>query len=183
MFCGPIAVGAFSTSGFASAKLIDMTDFQVSWEISRGRFVDAIRELNAEQLNWRLHQGTLTCGEAALHVAGVEAFFIGQLLDESPETNGQLKSCATQGVVNELQFPFQPAQITPELVLQQLELARRMVEPVISAPSPQILEKEIVSALGPIITGRGALARLAFHAGYHQGQVHFLLTAPGFPGR
>lgn len=158
-----------------------MTDFQASWELSRGRFVEAIRDLNAEQLNWRLHPGTLTCGEAALHVAGVEAFFIGQLLDENPDTNGRLKRCSTQGVVNDESFPFRADEITPELVIGQLELARGMVYPLISDPAPELLEKQIVSALGPIIDGRGALARLAFHAGYHQGQVHFLLTAPGFP--
>lgn len=158
-----------------------MTDFQASWELSRGRFVDAIRELNAQQLNWRLHPGTLTCGEAALHVAGVEAFFIGQLLDEDPEVNGKLKRCSTQGVVNDEAFPFAPESIEPQTVLEQMEIARAKVEPVISNPSPQLLSKQIVSALGPIIDGRGALARLAFHAGYHQGQVHLLLTAPGFP--
>jgi hypothetical protein len=53
--------------------------------------------------------------------------------------------------------------------------------PLIEQPTADILKKEIVSVLGPVITGEGAFARMAFHAAYHQGQVHMLRTAPGFP--
>ena len=71
--------------------------------------------------------------------------------------------------------------ITPELVAQSMELAREWVQPILERPSSELLAKQIVSALGPVITGEGALARLAFHPGYHQGQVHLIATAPGFP--
>jgi hypothetical protein len=159
-----------------------MSQFAISWRLSRGRFIDAIKDLSQAQLNWRLHPDTLTLGEAALHVAGVEASFVSQLLDlELDEFGRRLKAAATEGVVNDQSFPFSSSEITPELVVEALEKTGAMVEPLIDAPTPEILNKELVSALGPVITGEGALARFAFHAGYHQGQAHLIKTAPGFP--
>lgn len=159
-----------------------MSHFAISWKLSRGRFVDAIKDLNQEQLNWRLHPGTLTLGESALHVAGVEVSFVSQLNDSPVDgLAARLKTAATEGVVNENPFPFAPEEITPELVAKSLDLAEQMARPLLENPSQAVLEKEIVSALGPVITGEGALARFAFHPGYHQGQAHLIRTAPGFP--
>lgn len=159
-----------------------MSQFAISWKLSRGRFVDAIKDLNQEQLNWRLHPGTLTLGEAALHVAGVEVSFVSQLNDSPVDgLAARLKTAATEGVVNDNPFPFTSDEITPELVARSLDLAEQMARPLLENPSQAVLEKEIVSALGPVITGEGALARFAFHPGYHQGQAHLIRTAPGFP--
>ena|SRR5688572_5943361 len=160
-----------------------MSDFAASWNLSRGRFVDAVQGLSKEQLNWRLHPDCLTIGEMAIHVAGVEIYFISQLLGiDVGEEEQKIRAASTDGVVNEKPFPFGPAEITPEVVAAALSKAREMTEPIITAPSSQVKEKEIVSALGPLIDGTGALARLAFHPGYHQGQAHLIKTAPGFPG-
>lgn len=160
-----------------------MSDFSASWNLSRGRFVDAVSGLNQSQLNWRIHPGSLTIGEMALHVAGVEVSFASQLLNRSlGEFEGKLKSAATDGVVNDKPFPFDSSEIVPETVAKALDTSKTMVESMISSPSEAVLMKEIVSALGPVITGKGALARLAFHPAYHQGQVHTISTAPGFPG-
>lgn len=159
-----------------------MSDFAASWRLSRGRFLDAIKDLNTAQLNWRLHPDSLTLGEAALHVAGVEVSFMSQLLDlELDDFGKRLKAAATDGVVNDKPFPFAESEINPELVRNALEMSLGMTEPVITAPTPELLQKEIVSALGPVINGTGALARLGFHAGYHQGQAHLICSAPGFP--
>jgi len=159
-----------------------MSDFAASWALSRGRFVAELEGLSADQLNWRLHPDALTIGEMALHVAGVEVSFVSQLLD-SPLDDGQrrLKAAATEGVVNGHPFPFDAEAITPTRVAGALAEARTMVEAIIERPSEALRAKQIVSALGPVIDGTGALARLAFHAGYHQGQVHLIRTAPGFP--
>jgi hypothetical protein len=151
--------------------------------LSRGRFVDSVKDLNATQLNWRLHPGTLTLGEAALHVAGVEVSFIAQLTDTPLDAFGErLRQAATEGVVNDNPFPFSTEEITPELVSKCLDMSKVMVEPVITAPSDELRLRTIKSALGPMIDGTGALARLAFHPGYHQGQAHLIASAPGFPG-
>ncbi|MCC7231189.1 MAG: DinB family protein [Fimbriimonadaceae bacterium] len=159
-----------------------MTQFAISWRLSRGRFLDAIKDLNQEQLNWRLQPGSLTLGEAALHVAGVEVSFVSQLTDATlDDLRSKLKLAATEGVVNDNPFPFTADEITPELVAMSLDLAEQMARPLLENPSRAVLEKEIVSALGPVITGEGALARFAFHPGYHQGQAHLIRTAPGFP--
>ena len=159
-----------------------MSDFAVSYRLCRTRFEDAVLDLSAEQLNWRMHAGTLTLGEAALHVAGVEVSFLGQLRGEALEgLDARLKSAATDGVVNDKPFPFSPEEITPDLVKDVLAIARAKVEAVIDAIPEDLRSKTIVSALGPEIDGTGAFARLAFHPGYHQGQAHLVRTAPGFP--
>lgn len=159
-----------------------MSDFAASWNISRGRFVDAVSDLNQDQLNWRIHPDSLTIGEMAIHVAGVEIFFISQLLDINLASDElRIRSASTEGVVNDNPFPFKPEEITPELVTASLVKAKEMTEPVINRPEQSVREKQIVSALGPVIDGTGALARLAFHPGYHQGQAHLIKTAPGFP--
>lgn len=158
-----------------------MSEFAVAWRLSRGRFDEAVLPLTHAQLNWRLQPGTLTLGEAAIHVAGVELWFIAQLLGSDPSEDAQIKMCATQGVVNDEPFPFTSDQLTPEFVSNALTHARSAVEPIIAKPSPELLRKEIKSALGPVITGEGALARLAFHPAYHQGQAHLLCSASGFP--
>ncbi|MCX7798934.1 MAG: DinB family protein [Fimbriimonadales bacterium] len=154
----------------------------LTWELVRGRFLQAIEGLDATQLNWRLHPRALTIGEMALHVAGVEVFFAAQLLGlELDPQLSRLSKAATDGVVNDSPFPFGSSEVTPELVAWSLEQGDRMVRPLLEDPAPWILEKQIVSALGPVIDGAGALARLAYHPGYHHGQAHLILTAPDFP--
>ncbi len=159
-----------------------MSQFAISWRLCRGRFLSEVQGLSQEQLNWRIYPGALTIGEMALHVAGVELSFISQLTGlQLTDQQARLKATATEGVVNENPFPFSPAEITPELVVKSLAESESLTEPLIDAPSDEILNKEIVSALGPVITGEGALARFAFHPGYHQGQAYQIKQAPGFP--
>lgn len=118
-----------------------------------------------------------------MHIAGVEVSFASQLLGEQPEgVDARIKAAATDGAVNDKPFPFTPDEITPELVAEALESGRRWVAPLMENPTAEIRSRELISALGPVITGEGALARLAFHAAYHQGQVYMITTAPGFPG-
>lgn len=160
-----------------------MTEFEQTWRLTRGRFEDAVSGLSHSQLNFRMQPDALTIGEMALHVAGTEVSFITQLLQEEPVgLTARLKSAATDGVINDKPFPFDPSEITPELVAEGLSLAKAIVEPVISAPTDEVRKREIVSVLGPVITGDGAFARLSYHPGYHQGQTHLVKTAPGFPG-
>lgn len=159
-----------------------MSDFLETWTLVRGRFEQAIDGLNVTQLNWRLHPGTLTLGEMALHVAGVEVSFGTQLLAQQTEGLAErLRQAATDGSVNDNPFPFAPSEITPELVREGLDLARSIVEPILADPNPKVRETKIVSALGPVVDGTGAMARLAYHPGYHQGQAHIIRSAPGFP--
>ncbi len=118
-----------------------------------------------------------------VHVAGVELSFASQLLGtELDEEGKRVKSSATEGVVNDNPFPYSDAELTAAKVQEILALSKGLLEPIITSPTPQILTKEIVSALGPVITGEGAFTRLAFHSAYHQGQAYLIRTAPGFPG-
>jgi hypothetical protein len=158
-----------------------MTDFEATWRLVRGRFDEAVAGLSQEQLNWRLQPDALTLGEMAVHVAGVEVSFVSQLLQSEPDEFGRrISAASTDGVVNEKPFPFTPDEITPAMVTQALELGRKMAESVVIDPDP-IRDRQIRSALGPMVDGTGALARLAYHPGYHQGQAQLIKTAPGFP--
>lgn len=160
----------------------EMSDFSTTWELSRGRFVESFQGLTQNQLNYRLYPGSLTIGEMAIHVFGVEVSFTTQLLDlELSEFENRVKLSATEGAVNDNPFPFSPEEITPELVAQSEALGKSFAEKIIYDASDEIRAKSLVSALGPVITGEGALARFSFHPGYHQGQVYLIRQSPDFP--
>ncbi len=158
-----------------------MHDLAAPWELSRGRFVDTIKSMNQTQLTWKLHPQSLSCGQAGIHVAGVELFFLSQLMGRTFEGHERTVAASTQGVVDDADFPIADAELTPEFVLAELDFARAQVEPVIQTPSQELLAKEIKSALGPMISGYGALTRFAFHPAYHQGQAYLFATHPDFP--
>lgn len=159
-----------------------MSDFAVGWRLSRSRFNDEVRGLSQAQLNWRPYAGVLSIGEMALHLAGVELSFISQLVGlEIGEEQDRLRRCSTEGVVKEVPFPFTADEITPELVANSLAASESLVEPVLTAATDEHRSTELVSALGPIITGEGAFARLAFHPAYHQGQAYQIKMHPDFP--
>jgi hypothetical protein len=161
-----------------------MSDFAIGWRLSRQRFDEAVMDLDAEQLNWRMFPDALSVGEMALHVAGVEIFFMTQLTEPShSDVANRLKTASTDGVVNDKPFPFSSSEITPEFVASSLNLARGFVDVMIENATLVYREKELVSALGPVITGEGAFARLAFHPAYHHGQAYQIRQAPGFPQR
>lgn len=159
-----------------------MSDFAATWGLSRQRFEDEIAGLDSTQLNWRMFPDLPSIGEMALHVAGVEVSFISQLLGLELDAEAlRLKSAATEGVVNTNPFPYTSDEVDPERVAWALNFARGLVEPVIREAAPDIRSKPIVSALGPVIDGEGAFARLSFHSAYHQGQAYQIKNAPGFP--
>jgi len=159
-----------------------MSDFASCWSLSRKRLVDEISGLSQTQLNWRVHPNSLTIGEMVLHVAGVEVLFGSQLTAMTLDEQGaRLRRSATEGVVNDLPFPFEAGEITPEVVAESLEYASKISGPLIDAADPDIREIEIKSALGPMISGDGAFTRLGFHSAYHQGQAYLIKTSPGFP--
>jgi uncharacterized damage-inducible protein DinB len=159
-----------------------VTDFGISWNLSRQRFVDEIKGLSDEQMRWRPYSGALSIGEMGIHVAGVEVFFTSQLSgSELSDLEVRVRSSSTDGVVNDKPFLFADEEISTNLVLKILDNAAEMVTPLMTSPTPDILAKEIQSALGPIITGKGALARFAFHPAYHQGQAYFYKSMPSFP--
>jgi hypothetical protein len=159
-----------------------VSDFFDTWDLTRKRFVKEIDGLTAEQLNWRIHPKALTIGESALHTFGVEVSFISQLTGASlDEFGAKIKSCSVDGVINDNPFPFTSSDIDPEVVAKAERFAFSLVEPVITDLTDEIRATSLKSALGPMIDGTGAMARLAYHPGYHQGQVHMIKTAPGFP--
>ena len=93
----------------------------------------------------------------------------------------RLLRCSTEGVVNDLPFPFADEEITPESVASGLAAGEAAWSPIAHDPTTELRRVQITSALGPVISGEGALARLSFHSGYHQGQAYQIKCAPGFP--
>jgi hypothetical protein len=159
-----------------------MSDFSTAWTLSRQRFIDEISGLSQEQLAWRLHEQALSIGQMAVHVAGVEASFGAQLAGVTLDAEGErLRLAATEGVVNDNPFPYPDNDLTPDFVLACLDRSKAVWEPLISEATPEVREKSLKSALGPMIDGNGAFARLSFHAAYHQGQAYLYKTAPNFP--
>jgi len=157
-------------------------DFHASWTLSRSRFLAEYEGLTHEQLNWRIQPGTLTLAEAALHVAGVEVKFGSAMLSLEPEGElARILSAGTDGVVNDKPFPYSVEELTPEFVADALAQSKAVVEPVLLDPNTERREVTMISALGPVITGEGAMARLGFHSAYHQGQAYLIRHAPGFP--
>lgn len=159
-----------------------MTDFSKSYALSRGRFETEVKALTQAGISYRLFPGALTIAEMAVHVAGVELWFFSQITGEQFPDHERVMKCATAGVVNEDPFPFSEEELTVEFVQQTLDFARSKVQRLIEEPSAEELKVELKSALGPIITGEGALARMAFHPAYHHGQVYQIITSPGYPG-
>ncbi|MEQ1821886.1 MAG: DinB family protein [Fimbriimonadaceae bacterium] len=158
-----------------------MSDFQLTWELVRGRLEQALEGLNQTQMNYRLQPESLTIGEMVLHVVGAEMSFVSQLKSDAlTGTDARLAACATEGVINDTPFPFEAAEITPEFVNEALKRGREYAGPAISEPDPY-RETIIKSALGPMINGSGAFARLAYHPAYHHAQVYLIKTSPGFP--
>lgn len=158
-----------------------MLDFEESYNLSRGRFASSVEGLNQAQLTWKIHPDALSIGQMAIHVAGVEIWFTAQCLGKELDAlEAKFARCATEGSVNDLPFPYPDDEITPELVLQALATGEKAARELF-ANGASIREVQLQSALGPIITGSGAMARMAFHPGYHHGQAYLIATAPGFP--
>jgi hypothetical protein len=159
-----------------------MSDFALSWSLSRKRFLDEVAGLSSTQLNYKIHENCLSIGEMALHVAGVEIMFGSQIAGlQLTDFEQRVRRAATEGVVDDLPFPFSREEITPELVDTSLEASRTIWEPLITNPTIELRAVELKSALGPMISGEGAFTRLGFHSAYHQGQAHLIKTSPGFP--
>jgi hypothetical protein len=159
-----------------------MADYATAYAISRQRYDETVLDLNQEQLNFRLSPNSLTIGEMSLHLAGVEIWFTCQIFGrEVPEEWQKVAKSATEGVVNDNPFPFSASEITPEFVKAALAEGRKHVEELLNSEDPSLREVQLKSALGPIITGDGAMARMSFHPAYHQGQAYLLRTAENFP--
>ncbi|MCH7944691.1 MAG: DUF664 domain-containing protein [Armatimonadetes bacterium] len=160
-----------------------MNDFHATYGLVRGRLIDAVKDLNDEQLKWRLHPASPSISEMVLHVCGVEMSFACQLLgqDSESEFDKRIRACARDGIVNDSPFPFSENEQGVALMNRVLERGLEMVGPLIEEASDAVRETQIESALGPMIDGNGAFARIAYHPGYHTGQIWTYRYHPDFP--
>ena len=158
------------------------TDFALTWDLTRNRFLKSYEGLNQAQISYRLFPNTLTIAEMATHVFGVEVSFVSQILKLDLDEFGQrLKSAATDGVVNDKPFPFSAEEMTPEFLQKAEQYALDLCNKIMLNPTIEIRSAELVSALGPVIDGNGAMARMGYHPGYHHAQVYMITQSPEFP--
>ena len=159
-----------------------VSDFLVAYQLSRGRFEAEVKDLNQAQLNWKIYPSALSIGQMAMHLAGVEIYFTYQLLGlKTGEFEQRLISSATDGVVNDMSFPFSPGDLTPELVDRGLRAGREFALQLLESTDPSVRLKEVKTVLGPMASGEGAMARITCHPFYHQGQAYQIKNSPGFP--
>lgn len=159
-----------------------MTDLGATYQLSRGRFDQEIEGLSHAQLNWRPREDALSIAEMAVHLAGVEIWFSCQIkeVEMSPQES-KLAKCAVDGVVNEAAFPFSAEELTSEFVAESLAMGRHQAEEILNDDLDEWRNASLRSALGPEISGEGAMHRFAFHPAYHQGQAYLYKTDPNFP--
>ena len=160
-----------------------MNDFHTTYALVRGRMVEAVQDLNDGQLKWRLHSASPSICEMVIHVCGVEMSFANQLLERKPESefDKRITASSRDGIVNDSPFPFSEDEQGAELMNRVLERGFEIAGPLIEEANGTVRNKEIESALGPMIDGNGALARIAYHPGYHTGQIWTYRYHPDFP--
>lgn len=160
-----------------------MNDFHTTYALVRGRMVDAVKDLNDEQLKWRLHTNSPSISEMVIHVCGVEMSFASQLLGVRPasEFDKRVTACTRDGIVNDSPFPFSEEEQGTELLNRVLDRGLEVAGPLVEEARDAARKKQIESALGPMIDGNGAFARIAYHPGYHTGQIWTYRYHPDFP--
>ena len=103
-----------------------MSDFAATYALTRGRFDAVLEPLTHDQLRLRTPGDTMSIGQMAMHVAGVEYSCYHQLIGMKPSPEeARIALCATEGAVNTNPFPFTDDEITPELVRDALTQGRR----------------------------------------------------------
>ncbi|MEI8282907.1 MAG: hypothetical protein WCG75_10915, partial [Armatimonadota bacterium] len=115
-----------------------MTDFSKSWRLSRQRFAESVTDLSQDQLNFRLHDDVLTPGEMAIHVVGVEIWFLQQLVGlDLNQAEIRLTRAAVDGVVNDNPFPYEADEISPAMVAWAFARGEGHVREHIENPSEE----------------------------------------------
>lgn len=159
-----------------------VSDFAAAYALSRTRFEQEVQPLSHAALTYKPSPDSLSIAQMAVHLAGVETWFAAQIFGEALEgEQARLARAAVEGVVDNAPFPYSDAELTPEFVAQSLRAGRDAVERLYAADSPEIRQRELKSALGPMIDGEGAMARCCFHPAYHHGQAYHYTTLPDFP--
>lgn len=163
-----------------------MSDFAVVWRFARSQLDNALDGLSDAQMLWRLYPEAHNIGEIVYHIAGYEHYWTARLTGADPaatEYEALLDLAVLNGFLREgVGGPFRdPKYLSASAGLEALEFTRARLEPLISRPGKEHLERQIQSPLGDTISGREGLARLAQHAAYHTGQIWQIAQSPAFP--
>jgi hypothetical protein len=162
-----------------------MTDFAEVWSFSNERLAQAIEGLDDRQMSWRLYDGGHCIFEYLYHIAGAEHYWSSRMAGVDPnltELGGRLDAAVRAGFLRDGQFPFGEDDFRRDLVESALAWTHAAIAPIIGSPTQQQLSMQLESPLGPMVTGRGGLIRLAQHAAYHTGQIWMIRLSPEFPG-
>ena len=156
-----------------------MTAFAQVWSFSRDRLSQAHEGLTDAQMAWRQHLEGHCIFEYLFHIAGAEHYWAVKMAGAEEEE--KLFSAVRSGFLRDGPFPFAGDDFRREKAEAALEKSREQLVQLIESPSQDQLEMKIESPLGPTITGREGLIRVAQHAAYHTGQIWVLRMDPRFP--
>jgi uncharacterized damage-inducible protein DinB len=154
------------------------------WRFTRERLKPAYQDLSDEQLCWRPHDEAHSIAEIVYHIAGAEHYWatrLSQRDSRATEWEDKLDRAVIEGFLKEAPCPFEPHEMTKELLDQALEFTGFEVLPLLENPTEKELEMPIVSPIGDQIDGRQGLIRMAQHAAYHTGQIWVYRMDPRFP--
>lgn len=77
-------------------------------------------------------------------------------------------------------FPFPQSACTYEATQHALTRTYALLRPIIDNPTPDVLQKSVISPIGDPIDGHEALIRVAQHASCHTGQIRLIRMSQGW---
>lgn len=161
-----------------------MNGFYATWTFTRERLAQAVEDLTDAQAAWKPRPGAHSTTEMLYHLAGAEHWFACRLKGESPhatEFDRKLDDAVRAEFITDAPFPFSGDELTLAGGLAALEYSFAEMKPVMENPTPEMLERPIETAFGPIVPGIGGLQRIAQHSAYHTGQIWMMRMSPDFP--
>ncbi|GIV03104.1 MAG: hypothetical protein KatS3mg015_1934 [Fimbriimonadales bacterium] len=162
-----------------------MTEFAEVWLFTRERLAGAWEDLDDRQLRWRPWRDAHSIAQMLAHVAGSEHYLGCRILGRDPHTTPEdqrLDRAVIASFIEEQEpFPFSDEELTKSFLSRLLDRSAAIAREAIANPTMEQLQREFRSPLGPTITGRQALWRMAQHAAYHTGQIWIYRMSPEFP--
>jgi uncharacterized damage-inducible protein DinB len=163
-----------------------MTEFAEVWLFTRERLAGSWEDLDDSQLRWRPWEGAHSIAQMLAHVAGAEHYLACRTLGRDPHATPdeqRLDRAVIASFIQETEpFPFADEELTRPFLERLLNSAAALAREALENPTAEQLQREFPSPLGPIITGRQALWRMAQHPAYHTGQIWLYRLSPTFPG-
>lgn len=152
-----------------------MHAFGEVWSFTRMRLQTTLASVSEAAAQARAHDAGHSTIEYCLHIAGAEHYWARRLGGCAESERGALlERCLFEGYLHEGDFPSYFSNWSLSQAKGELDWTEGLIRPIFESPSEEQLNKELVSPIGDVVTGREGLLRLAQHAAYHTGQIVLL---------